>query len=117
MNTLKNRVQLIGNLGMDPEMKSFANNKKMAQLNIATSDYYRGADGKKVENTQWHKVVIWGNLADVAERYLCKGAKVALEGKLVHRNYEDKTGVKKYVTEIVANDFVMLDGKKEEKPF
>ena len=114
MNTLKNRVQLIGNLGMDPEMKSFANNKKMAQMRIATSEYHRGADGKKVENTQWHSVVAWGSLADIAERYLRKGAKVALEGKLVHRNYEDKAGVKKYITEIVANDLVMLDGKKED---
>jgi single-strand DNA-binding protein len=114
MNTLKNRVQLIGNLGMDPEVKNLANNKKMAQMRIATSESYRGADGKRVENTQWHTVVAWGNLADIAERFLRKGRKVAIEGKLVHRNYEDKTGNKKYITEIVANDVVMLDGKKDE---
>jgi single-strand DNA-binding protein len=114
MNTLKNRVQLIGNLGMDPEMKSFANNKKMAQMRIATSDSYRGADGKRVVNTQWHNVVAWGNLADLIERYLHKGGKVAIEGKLVHRSYEDKTGTKKYISEIVANEMVMLDNKKDE---
>jgi len=114
---MKNRVQLIGNMGQDPEVKNLANNKKMAQMRIATSESYRGADGKRVENTQWHTVVAWGSLAEIAERYVRKGNRVAIEGKLVHRSYEDKNGLKKYITEIVAGDMVMLDGRKEEKPF
>lgn len=113
MNTVTNRVQLIGNLGQDPEVKNFGNNRKMALMRLATTDSYRRADGKKIANTQWHTVVAWGQLAGIAERYLTKGSRIAVEGKLAHRSYQNKSGNKKYVTEIVAGDLLMLDAKKE----
>jgi single-strand DNA-binding protein len=112
MNALRNKVQLIGNLGTDPEIKNFESGKKMARLSLATSDFYRDHDGKKVTNTQWHNLVIWGKMADIAEQYLIKGSQVAVEGRLSYRSYENKDGEKKYFTEIVVNDLVMLGGKK-----
>ena len=112
MSRLRNSVQLIGRLGKDPEVKTFSNSKK-ASFTIATNDSYKNQKGEKVEDTQWHNVVIWGKLATVAEKYLKKGQEVALEGKLIHRAYESN-GEKKFVTEINVNDFVMLGGKKEK---
>jgi len=114
MKTLKNRVQLIGNLGMDPEVKDLGGNRKMARLNLATTESYRGADGKRKEDTQWHRIIAWGPLASLAERYLRKGRRIAVEGKLVYRRYENKSGQQRFVAEVVATDFVMLDGRKEE---
>lgn len=108
MRDLRNRVQLIGNLGMDPEVKSFENGRKLAKFSVATSQSYTNSEGEKVKDTQWHNIIAWGSLAGVAEKYLKKGNEVAIEGKLVYRNYEDKNGQKKYITEIVLNDFLML---------
>ena len=110
MKTLKNSVQLIGRLGKDPEVKTFGDKKKAA-FSIATSDTYKNSKGEKVEDTQWHNLVIWGKLADVADKYLKKGSEVAIEGKLVHRVYETDKGEKRYITEINVNDFVMLGTK------
>ncbi|MFN5168899.1 MAG: single-stranded DNA-binding protein [Cyclobacteriaceae bacterium] len=107
MKSLRNSVQLIGNLGKDPDVKEFGSNKK-ATFSIATTDTYKNAKGEKIKDTQWHNVVIWGKLAGVAEKYLKKGQSVALEGKLVHRMYEAANGEKKYITEINVNDLVML---------
>ena len=112
MNTLKNRVQLIGNLGMNPEVRSLGNNRKMANFRMATSESYRGADGKRVEHTQWHNVIAWGAVAEIAERYLKKGKEVAVKGKLVHRTYDDKNGNKRYITEVVASELLMLGNQK-----
>ncbi|MEZ4722705.1 MAG: single-stranded DNA-binding protein [Flavobacteriales bacterium] len=112
MNALKNRVQLIGHLGKDPETITFDNNRKLSKFSIATNETYYNAKGEKVEETQWHNVVIWGKLAEISEKYLKKGMEICLEGKLVNRSYENKEGDKRYVTEIVVNEFVML-GKKE----
>jgi single-strand DNA-binding protein len=112
MKSLRNSVQLIGRLGKDPEVKVFGEKKK-ASFSIATSDSYKNQKGEKVEDTQWHNVVIWGKLAGVAEKYLKKGQEIALEGKLVHRAYETNDGEKKYVTEINVNDLVMLGGKQQ----
>jgi single-strand DNA-binding protein len=115
MNSLRNRVQLIGHLGMDPEVKTYGDGKKMVRFSIATTETYKNNEGKKVTETQWHNIVIWGGgTADVAEKYLTKGREVAIEGKLVHRNYEDKDGNKRYVTEIVVNELLLL-GKNEDK--
>jgi single-strand DNA-binding protein len=115
MNSLRNRVQLIGNLGMDPEVKTYGDGKKMVRFSIATTDSYKNNDGKKITETQWHNIVIWGGaLAEVAEKFLVKGKEVAVEGKLVHRNYEDKDGNKRYVTDIVVNELLLL-GKNGEK--
>lgn len=111
MKSLRNSVQLIGRLGKDPEVRSFENGKKVANFTIATTDTYKNQKGEKVQDTQWHNLVIWGKLADVAEKYLKKGNEIAIEGKLVHRAYETSKGEKKYITEINVNDLVMLGGK------
>jgi len=115
MNTLRNKVQLIGNLGQDPEVRNFDNGKVSARFSLATTDAYRDANGNKVTETQWHNIVAWGNLAKIIEKYLSRGSEVAVEGKLTHRSYDDKEGNKRYYTEIVLNDMVMLRGKNGEK--
>jgi len=113
MNALRNKVQLIGHLGADPEVLTFDSGKKKVTMSLATSDIYKDRDGKKVSNTQWHNLVIWGNnIIPVVEKYLKKGSEIAVDGKITYRTYEDKQGEKKYFTEIVVNDFVMLGGKK-----
>jgi single-strand DNA-binding protein len=116
MNAIKNKVQLIGNLGAKPDIKNTENGKKLAQFNVATSESYRNAKGEKITETQWHRVVAWGKLAEIAEKYLDKGKEVAIEGKLVNRSYTDKAGTKKYISEVQANELLMLGAKaKTEK--
>jgi len=112
MTTLRNNVQLIGRLGKDPEVRTFESGKKMASFSIATSDTYKNQKGEKVQDTQWHNLVIWGKLADVAGQYLKKGSEIAVSGKLIHRNYETSAGEKKYITEINVHDFLMLGSKE-----
>ena len=111
MNTLRNKVQLIGNLGNDPEVITLESGKKLAKISIATNDSYKNAEGEKVTDTQWHNVIAWNKTAEIMEKYLQKGNEVAIEGKLTSRSYEDKDGVKKFVTEIVCNELLMLGGK------
>lgn len=111
MKSLRNSVQLIGRLGKDPEIKAFEKSKK-ASFSLATTDSYKNQKGEKVEDTQWHNVVIWGKLADVAGKYLKKGQEICVEGKLVHRAYDSK-GEKRFYTEINVNDMVMLGGKQK----
>lgn len=108
MNAMKNKVQLIGNVGNDPEIKNFDGGKKVANLTIATNDSYKNDKGEKVEQTEWHKVVAWGKTADIIEKYVSKGIQIAIEGKLTHRSYDDKNGEKRYITEVVANDVLLL---------
>ena len=108
MNALKNRVQLIGNLGNDPEIINLDGGAKLAKFSIATSDSYKNAQGEKVEETQWHNIVAWGKTAEIVENYLTKGKQVAVDGKLVHRSYDTKEGEKRYVTEIKCNELLML---------
>ncbi len=108
MNTLRNKVQLIGHLGQNPELRSFDNGKSFARFSVATNDSYRDSTGKQITETQWHNVVAWGNLAKTAEKYLVKGSEVVIEGKLTHRKWEDKEGKKNYFTEVVASDMVLL---------
>lgn len=112
MKSLRNSVQLIGRLGKDPEVKVFDKSKK-ATFSIATTDSYKNQKGEKVDDTQWHNVVIWGQLADVVEKYLKKGMEVCVEGKLMHRNFETDKGEKRYITEINVNDLLMLGGKEK----
>ncbi|MGV6830390.1 MAG: single-stranded DNA-binding protein [bacterium] len=107
MNTLRNKVQLIGNLGNDPEIKNLDSGKKLAKFAIATNESYKNAQGEKITDTQWHNVIVWGKTAEIVERYLTKGKEVAIEGKLTSRSYE-KDGEKRYVTEIVCNELLML---------
>src|SRR5665647_1239235 len=102
MNALKNKVQLIGNLGNAPEVRNTESGKKLARFSIATSETYRNAKGEKVKETQWHNLIAWGKVADIAEKYLTKGTEVAIEGKLMNNNYTDKDGNKKYSTETVS---------------
>ena len=111
MSTLRNKVQLIGNLGNDPEIITLDSGKKLAKFSIATNESYKNASGEKVTDTQWHNVVAWNKTAEIIERYLEKGNEVAVEGKLTSRSYETKEGEKKYITEVVANEVLMLGGK------
>lgn len=114
MYALRNRVQLIGNLGGKPELRKTETGKKLATFNVATSESYRNAQGEKVIETQWHRLVVWGKIAEIAEKYLDKGKEVAIEGKLINRSYTDKDGNKKYVTEIQVNELLMLGAKPSE---
>jgi len=111
MNALKNKVQLIGNLGNAPEVRNTESGKKLVRFSIATSETYRNAKGEKVKETQWHNVIAWGKVADIAEKYLAKGSEVAIEGKLMNNNYTDKEGVKKYSTEIQVHELLLLGSK------
>lgn len=112
MQNLRNRVQLIGRLGQDPEVKTLTSGKKLTTFSIATSDSYRNAEGEKVEDTQWHNIIAWGKVGEIAGEYLSKGQEVALEGKLTHRSYETSNGDKRYVTEVNLNELLMIGSKK-----
>ena len=114
MNALRNKVQLIGNLGMDPEVKTLDGGRKLAKLSIATNESYKNSKGEQVKETQWHNLVAWGKTAEIIEKHLKKGSEVAVEGKLIHRNYTDKEGMKRYFTEIEVNELLMLGGKSPE---
>jgi single-strand DNA-binding protein len=113
MNALRNKVQLIGNLGMAPEIKTLESGKKLAKMSIATNESYKNAKGELVKETQWHNLIAWGKTADIIEKYLKKGSEVAIDGKLVNSNYTDKDGVKRYVTEIQVNEVLLIGGNKE----
>ena len=115
MKNLRNRVQLIGNLGKDPEIRNLENGKTVANFSMATSETYRNTSGEKITDTQWHNLVAWGKTAEIIEQYLQKGSEVAVEGKLIHRSYEAKDGQKRYVTEIVVDELLMLRGKPVKK--
>jgi single-strand DNA-binding protein len=108
MNAMKNRVQLIGNVGNDPEIKNFEGGKKLANLTIATNDHYKNEKGERVDQTEWHRVVAWGKTAEIIEKYVTKGVQVALEGKLSHRSYDDKNGEKRYISEVVVSEVVLM---------
>lgn len=112
MYALKNKVQLIGNLGNAPEVKTTESGKKLARFSVATNESYRNAKGEKVTETTWHNLVAWGKVAEIAEKYLTKGKEVAIEGKLINRSYTDKDGNKKYITEVEVNEILMFGGDK-----
>ncbi len=111
MNALKNKVQLIGNLGNAPEVRNTESGKKLVRFSIATNESYRNAKGEKVTETQWHNLIAWGKIADIAEKYLVKGSEVAVEGKLMNNNYTDKDGNKKYSTEVQVHELLLLGSK------
>jgi single-strand DNA-binding protein len=112
MYAFKNRVQLIGNLGNKPEIKTTESGRKLAQFNLATSENFKNSKGESVKETQWHRLVAWGKVAEVAEKYLDKGKAVAVEGKLVSRSYNDKEGKKKYISEVQVNEVLLLGAKQ-----
>ena len=111
MNTLRNKVQLIGNLGNTPEIITLDSGKKLAKFSIATNESYKNAQGEKVTETQWHNLIAWNKTAEIIEKYLEKGKEIAIEGKLTSRSYDNKDGNKKYITEVVVNELLMLGGK------
>lgn len=111
MYNLRNKVQLIGHLGSNPEIKNLEGGKKMAKLSLATNDSYKNQQGEKVDETQWHNLVAWGKTADLCEQYLSKGSEIAIEGKLMHKDYTDNQGVKRYFTEIQVNELLLLSKK------
>jgi len=108
MNSLKNKVQLIGNLGNDPEIINLEDGKKIAKFSIATNETYKNAQGDKIENVYWHNLIAWNKTAELAEKYLLKGKEIAIEGKLTNRSYETENGEKKYVTEVIVTEILML---------
>jgi single-strand DNA-binding protein len=105
-----NKVILLGNLGKDPEVRTLESGNKVANITLATNRYFKGQDGSRQEETEWHNVVLWGNLADLAEKYLTKGRQVFIEGRIRTRQWEDKEGNKRYTTEIVAENMTFVGG-------
>ena len=105
---MKNTVQLIGHVGQDPEVKTLEGGRKLANISIATNEVYYKENGDKVEKTEWHRVTAWGKTADIIEKYVTKGKEIGIEGKLTHRSYDDKDGVKRFITEVVANEVLLL---------
>jgi len=116
MNALRNKVQLIGNLGMNPEVKKLDSGSSVAKFTMATNESYVNKKGEKIEDTQWHNIVAWGKTAELMGELLAKGKEVMVEGKLTSRSWDDKEGNKRYITEIVANEFLLMsrEGKKQE---
>ena len=108
MNTLRNKVQLIGNLGNDPEIITLESGKKLAKFSLATNENYKDKDGQKQTKTDWHNVVAWNKTVDIIEKYVSKGKEIAIEGKLSTRRYEDKEGQKRYTTEVIINELLLL---------
>jgi single-strand DNA-binding protein len=108
MNNLRNRVQLIGHVGNDPEIKTFEGGKKLATITLATNDHYKNAKGEKIEQTEWHRLTAWGTTADIIEQFVKKGKEIAVDGKLTHRSYDDKNGEKKFITEVTISEVLLL---------
>ena len=112
MSNLRNRVQLIGNPGMDPEVKVFDNGNKLAKFALATNESYRNGKGERISETQWHNLVAWGKTAEIVEKFIKKGKEVGITGKLTTRNYDTEDGQKRYLTEIVIQEIVLLGNKE-----
>lgn len=107
-----NKALLIGNLGSDPEIRTTTDGTKVAGLSVATNRNWTDRDGEAQERTEWHRVVAWANLAEIAEQYLSRGDRVYIEGEIQYRSYEDRDGATRYVTEIRARELVMLGGRE-----
>jgi single-strand DNA-binding protein len=113
MKAIKNKVQLIGRLGADPEIKVYDENKKLAQLRLAVNDRYKNAVGEWIDDTQWFNLVAWSKLAGYAEKFLLKGTEVAVEGRLINKNFTDKNGIKRVSTEVIVAEILILAKQKE----
>ena len=111
MNSLKNRVQLIGHLGAKVDLKQLESGKYLGHVSLATNENYKSQKGDRVEETIWHNLVIWDKPAENLAKYTDKGSEIAVEGKLTNRSYTDKNGDKKFITEVVVSDFLLLDKK------
>lgn len=112
MSNLRNKVQLIGHVGNAPEVIELESGKRFVKFTMATNDSYKNAKGDKVEDTQWHNLVVWSKLVDVVEKYVHKGSELMIEGKLTNRSYDDKEGNKRYVSEIIVNELLLMGNKK-----
>ena len=112
MNSLRNKVQLIGNIGQTPEIISFENGSKIAKLTLATNENYKDSKGDKKTETQWHNLIAWGKTAEIIENYVKKGEEIAIEGKIIYENFEGTDGNKKYVTKIRISEVLMLGGSQ-----
>ena len=110
MNNLRNKVQLIGNVGQTPEIISIQKGKKLAKLTLATNENYKDSNGERKTETQWHNLIAWGKAAEIIENYVKKGEEIAIEGKIMYETYEAKDGAKKYATKIRINEVLMLSG-------
>lgn len=108
MNALRNKVQLIGHVGQEPEIKTLEGGKKLANITLATNENYTNNKGEKVEQTEWHRITAFGKTAEIIEKYVTKGKEIAVEGKLSHRSYDDKDGNKRYVTEVIVNELLLI---------
>lgn len=117
MNALRNRVQLIGRLGQDPEIRTLESGKKVAHFTLATNENYKSADGSKMEGVTWHNIVAWNGLAELSSKYLMKGKEICIEGRINYRSYNDKNGIQKNVTEIVASEMLLLSSGGKTKEF
>lgn len=115
MSNLRNKVQLIGNVGNDPEMTVLENGKKVIRFSLATNENYKNAQGEKVQSTEWHNMVAWGKTAEIIEQYASKGKKIAIEGKLTTRSYESTEGEKRYITEVIVSEVLLLGAKDENR--
>ncbi len=114
---MHNKCQLIGNLGKDPEVRTLTGGKKVANFSLATSESYKDKNGEKQTKTEWHNIIVWEKLAEICEKYIKKGSKIFLEGRITYREFDDKDGVKRRVTDIVCSEMRMLDGAgNKEKP-
>jgi single-strand DNA-binding protein len=113
MSSLRNRVILIGRVGAQPETKTLESGSQYTRFSIATSESYKNDEGEKVEDTQWHNIIVWDKKAEIAQKYLKKGSEVAIEGKLVNNHYTDKEGNKKYTTDIVVSELLLIGDKKD----
>lgn len=111
MNALRNKVQLIGHVGQEPEIKILEGGKKLAKFSIATNDVYYNENKEKVTDTQWHNIIAFGKVADIIEGFVTKGKEIAIEGKLTHRSYDDKEGIKRNYTEVVMNEVLLMGSK------
>jgi single-strand DNA-binding protein len=111
MSNLRNKVLLIGYLGNDPEIVHLESGKKLAKFSLATHDSFKNAAGEKIEDTQWHNLIIWNRTVEIVEKYVKKGQEIAVEGKLTSRSYEDKEGNKRYITEVLVSELLMLGRK------
>jgi single-strand DNA-binding protein len=112
MNQIKNSVFLIGNLGRDPETRTFGDNKSVTRFTMATNEVYRNQQGERVTRTEWHNCTAWGKLGASMQRLLAKGRQVAVQGKLTYNEYTDQAGVKQRRPEIVVEDFYLIDNRQ-----
>jgi len=111
MSTIRNKVQLIGNVGKEPEIVNLESGKKLAKFSVATNESYKNGSGERITDTQWHNIIAWGKTAELVEKYVNKGKEVGVEGKLTSRSWDDKDGAKRYITEVVCNELLLLGQK------